>query len=534
MNAFSQALLDDVNRASTKGTLVVASAGNDGQDISTKPYYPAGYSASNLITAAAKTNVDQLANFSNWSATQVHIAAPGVGILTTYPGKGNLTGVTASGGGETGSYSSSYATNASGAPSTNRINNTGFAYDNAGNMTSGSGWNYTYDAANRLTAAGAVGNTYGYDGDGRKVVQNTGGYGNLYYIWSSVLGQPVVEATTGGVYRAYVYGPSGQSLGLLSYDSQFYWVHSDHLGSGRKLTDVNGNVTYRGEFDPHGQTLLEVAPGGTYLNSKKFTGYERNWATNLDDANARTYHHNRARFMQPDPLGLGAADAANPQSLNLYSYVGNDPVNFTDPTGLFLAIPPSSPPDNPSYVGAEFGFGWGWHWGWNTSGGWWGDVGGGGGGGGEEQNPATPNQNKPPVKSKCRPDSPKWDEAVKAFNMVLDPLGFSYAIKDNEWQVVPKGKPNSYYSVIQKALGNGWEHYININPPHWGGPDFEHYYNGMWFHLTIGRPWLSSSPPSWLDIHCEQLFQPSSREHAKDWWDKNVFSPVGAWYRRPF
>lgn len=88
MNAFSQALLDDVNRASTKGTLVVASAGNDGQDISTNPYYPAGYSASNLITAAATTNVDQLANFSNWSATQVQIAAPGVGILTTYPGKG--------------------------------------------------------------------------------------------------------------------------------------------------------------------------------------------------------------------------------------------------------------------------------------------------------------------------------------------------------------------------------------------------------------------------------------------------------------
>jgi hypothetical protein len=38
--------------------------------------------------------------------------------------------------------------------------------------------------------------------------------------------------------------------------------------------------------------------------------------------------------MQPDPLGLGAADVTNPQSLNLYSYVGNDPVNFVDPSGL--------------------------------------------------------------------------------------------------------------------------------------------------------------------------------------------------------
>ena len=111
-------------------------------------------------------------------------------------------------------------------------------------------------------------------------------------------------------------------------------MHSDHLGSGRKLTDVNGNVVYRGEFDPHGQTMLEVAPGGSYLNSKKYTGYERNWATNLDDANARTYHHNRARFMQPDPMSVAAADATNPQSLNRYAYVNNDPINSIDPTGL--------------------------------------------------------------------------------------------------------------------------------------------------------------------------------------------------------
>ncbi len=104
-----------------------------------------GYDAYNRLTTATSTAYTRSYSHDNW---------------------GNLTGVTASGGGETGSYSSSYATNASGAPSTNRINNTGFAYDNAGNMTSGSGWNYTYDAANRLTAAEAVGNTYGYDGDG--------------------------------------------------------------------------------------------------------------------------------------------------------------------------------------------------------------------------------------------------------------------------------------------------------------------------------------------------------------------------------
>jgi len=110
-------------------------------------------------------------------------------------------------------------------------------------------------------------------------------------------------------------------------------------GYGRKLTDSTGAVRYRGEFDPHGQVALEAAYGGTgtYANSHKYTGYEREWNTNLDYAQARMFSHNRARFMQPDPLGLGAADMTAPQTLNQYSYVQNDPVNFVDPSGL-LAI----------------------------------------------------------------------------------------------------------------------------------------------------------------------------------------------------
>jgi RHS repeat-associated protein len=97
-------------------------------------------------------------------------------------------------------------------------------------------------------------------------------------------------------------------------------------------------VRYRGEFDPHGQVVLEVTSGGTgtYANSHKYTGYEREWSTNLDYAKARMFSHNRARFMQPDPLGLGAAELTAPQTLNQYSYVANDPVNFVDPSGLFL------------------------------------------------------------------------------------------------------------------------------------------------------------------------------------------------------
>lgn len=302
------------------------------------------------------------------------------------------------------------------------------------------------------------------------------------------------------------------------------------------LTDGAGAWVYRAEYDPHGQILAEFG-GATYLDSRKFTGYERDWATNLDYAKARTYHHNRGRFMQADPLGLGAAEATDPLSLNLYSYVGNDPANFVDPSGLNLELPSGSGEKicfrlHYKSTVTEQGY-WG-DWvcfGGNSVSGGWTETGDDYADGDDG---ATPTQDKPPVKSICGPNTPKWDEAVKAFNMVLDPLGYSYAIKDNEWQVIPKGNPVSYNVVVQKAITRGWRPYININPQHWGGLDFEHYYNGMWFHLTIGRPWLSSSPPPWVDIHCEQLFQPSSREHAKDWWNKHVILPIGDSGRRPF
>ena len=76
---------------------MVASAGNDALDITQAPYYPAGYNASNLVSVAATTNTDYLASFSNWSATQVHLAAPGVDVLTTLPNNryGTVTGTSA-------------------------------------------------------------------------------------------------------------------------------------------------------------------------------------------------------------------------------------------------------------------------------------------------------------------------------------------------------------------------------------------------------------------------------------------------------
>jgi RHS repeat-associated protein len=68
---------------------------------------------------------------------------------------------------------------------------------------------------------------------------------------------------------------------------------------------------------------------------KKFTSYDRSDATGLDYAVNRFYSSQQGRFTQVDPIGMGAASLGNPQTLNLYAYCGNDPINNVDPDGLF-------------------------------------------------------------------------------------------------------------------------------------------------------------------------------------------------------
>ena len=67
---------------------------------------------------------------------------------------------------------------------------------------------------------------------------------------------------------------------------------------------------------------------------RKFTGQERDAETGLDYFEARHYTSQFGRFLQPDPAGMAAVDPSNPQSWNQYAYVGGNPLNFTDPSGM--------------------------------------------------------------------------------------------------------------------------------------------------------------------------------------------------------
>ena len=82
---FSQALLDEVNRANANDILFVAAAGNETNNNDLNPAYPASLSAPNVVAVAATDNRDQRAGFSNYGAKTVHLGAPGVNIYSTTP-----------------------------------------------------------------------------------------------------------------------------------------------------------------------------------------------------------------------------------------------------------------------------------------------------------------------------------------------------------------------------------------------------------------------------------------------------------------
>jgi len=191
------------------------------------------------------------------------------------------------------------------------VSGTAFSYDASGNLTQEGAKTYTYDAENRLMSVsvnGIVIESYGYDAMNHRVKKVVGGV-VTHYIWE---GKVIAEYERGG--------SNTQGTGTRYY-------HQDRL-STRIITDGAGNVKGTTDHLPFGEEI-----GFTGESEKhKFTTYERDGA--LDYAVNRHYASQQGRFAQADPLGMGAASLADPQSLNLYSYVQNDPGNAVDPSGL--------------------------------------------------------------------------------------------------------------------------------------------------------------------------------------------------------
>jgi RHS repeat-associated protein len=109
------------------------------------------------------------------------------------------------------------------------------------------------------------------------------------------------------------------------------------------VTDQNGNVVSRHDFAPFGQEIpagyanRSSIFGSTTDVDPKFTGQIRDQETGEDYFNARYFYGQLTRFMSPDPMNAGA-DLTDPQTWNAYSYVRNNPLNATDPSGMIREV----------------------------------------------------------------------------------------------------------------------------------------------------------------------------------------------------
>ena len=124
--------------------------------------------------------------------------------------------------------------------------------------------------------------------------------------------------------RANHYAPNG---------SEFQWFYPDRNGNISVVADVTGHVLESYRYDPFGKPTM-YAPDGTVRggsaisNRFLFTGREWRSAFGFYEYRARAYNPTLGRFMSEDPKGFQAGD------YNLYRYVGNDPLDRSDPTGL--------------------------------------------------------------------------------------------------------------------------------------------------------------------------------------------------------
>ena len=109
--------------------------------------------------------------------------------------------------------------------------------------------------------------------------------------------------------------------------------HPDRLGT-RVITNQQGGTSYEQAHLPFGTALN--AESSVTNNNKRFTSYDRSSKTGLDYAINRTYDSKQGRFTQVDPIDMQAVDLKEPQTLNLYTYAVNDPINHVDPDGLFF------------------------------------------------------------------------------------------------------------------------------------------------------------------------------------------------------
>jgi RHS repeat-associated protein len=225
--------------------------------------------------------------------------------------------------------------------SNNRI--TGSSYDNAGNLLSDGYHSYSYDAENKISKVDGT-TAYVYDGAGLRVRKLVGE--NVRFIYG-LSGQLIAEysGSTGALTKEYIYGQNGlvatiEPAAVNSNGTRY--TTPDVLGSPRVLTNSSAGVVSRHDNMPFGEEIGSGIGGRTTGmgfgisdgQRQKFTSHERDAETGLDYMEARYYQGSQGRFTSADSV---SGSVLNPQTMNLYAYVINNPLRYIDPTGQMLS-----------------------------------------------------------------------------------------------------------------------------------------------------------------------------------------------------
>ena len=206
------------------------------------------------------------------------------------------------------------------------------SYDANGNLLSDGSLAHSWNARNQLASlSGAAVASFQYDALGRRIAKTVAGSATGF-LYDGI--NPVQELTGTTPKANLLTGLGVDEIFSRTDASGARHLLSDALGSTLALTDGTGATQTSYSYEPYGKTTVS---GTASSNSFEYTGRE-NDSTGLYFYRARYYNPGLQRFVSEDPIGLAGG-------VNVYAYVGGNPILYTDPLGLDWFRDPRSTED---------------------------------------------------------------------------------------------------------------------------------------------------------------------------------------------